>query len=118
MLRQLDIWTTSWWFGNALLLAMSVGVLFVAALMTPSVEVVQLAGWDVPMVCQFRSLFGIGCPGCGLTRSFAFMAEGQWRQAWEMNLMGPPLFTVVVAQIPWRLITLWREGRSRVGTAV
>jgi len=117
MLRQLDIWVSSWWFGNALLIAMALGVVGVAAGLTPSPEVVSLGGWDVPMVCQFRQLFGIGCPGCGLTRSFAFMADGRLGMAFQMNPLGPPLFLVVLGQVPWRAFKLWQTARERSLTA-
>jgi len=32
-------------------------------------------------ICLFRRTTGIPCPGCGLTRAFAHLAKGQWREA-------------------------------------
>lgn len=32
-------------------------------------------------VCLFRRILGLPCPGCGLTRAFAHLAKGEWRQA-------------------------------------
>jgi hypothetical protein len=94
--------------GDRLWLAIAVAVLTLAALMTPSSEQLALFGFDIPELCTFRRLTGWSCPGCGLTRSFVFLAHGQPVEAVRMNLLGLPLFVALTAQIPMRLVRLWR----------
>ena len=107
-MRRLDGVLLSWWFGHTLLLILSAFVVTVAAALDPSPEVVSLFGVDIPILCGFRRLTGMGCPGCGLTRSFAFMAHGDVVGAFGVNWLGPPMFVVVLAQLPWRSLKLWQ----------
>ena len=98
----------SWWFGELLLLVICGLAVAVAAVLTPSSEVVSLFGMEVPVLCTFRRLTGFDCPGCGLTRSFSFMAHGSFRGAFEANMLGPVVFTLVASQVPYRLIRIAR----------
>jgi Protein of unknown function (DUF2752) len=43
------------------------------------VAVRGLTGYPLPPSCFTRTAFGLKCPGCGLTRSFIHLAEGDWR---------------------------------------
>jgi hypothetical protein len=97
------------WFGDAALLAICVVVVGLALLMTPSSAEISLFGWDVPILCTFRRLTGWPCPGCGLTRSFVFLAHGQLADAFRMNVFGPFAFVWVLAQIPWRALRIRRS---------
>lgn len=101
---------------DRLWLAVAVGVLALAATMSPSPAVLHLFGHEVPTLCTFRLLTGESCPGCGLTRSFVFLAHGQLTDAFRMNVLGPPLFVALAAQVPYRLIRLWR-GRPQAVAA-
>lgn len=92
-----------YWFGELLLAAFFGAVLAVALLMSPSDEAVSLFGMEIPVVCGFRRITGTGCPGCGLTRSFAFMARGDVVSAFQMNWLGPFLFAAFATQPPYRL---------------
>jgi len=40
-------------------------------------------------ICQFRRLTGLPCPTCGVTRSLAMLAKGEWRRAVAYHPMGP-----------------------------
>ncbi|CAN5414389.1 hypothetical protein BH10PLA1_BH10PLA1_17110 [soil metagenome] len=66
-----------------------------------------------PVLCPFRLMTGLPCPGCGLTRSFCSLAHGDVRSALAFHLLGPGLFLAVIAGIP----VLFYEGftRRRVG---
>ncbi|WP_299042334.1 DUF2752 domain-containing protein [uncultured Thermosynechococcus sp.] len=44
------------------------------------------------LLCPFRAITGIPCPGCGLTRSFLAIARGDFENALRMHLFGPVLF--------------------------
>jgi hypothetical protein len=80
-----------------------------SVLMSPDPDVLTLFGYDVPVMCGFRALTGQECMGCGLTRSFAFMGHLQPVEAFGMHKLGPAIWGVIVAQVPYRGWTLWRR---------
>ncbi len=47
-------------------------------------------------VCGFKNFTGLPCPGCGLTHSFCALGKGEITGAFGLNLLGPPLFLVLV----------------------
>lgn len=109
-------WTKQFWFGEAFLGLLFGGVLLAAALLSPTAEAVSLFGYEVPTVCAFRQAFDMGCPGCGLTRSFSFMAHGQVGTAFQMNWLGPLLFLAFASQPPYRLYRIARWKFSAMGS--
>ncbi len=66
----------------------------------------------LPDSCWFRRLSSLPCPGCGLTRSFISLAKGELLRAWRFNPVGPILFVLVAAQIPYRVWQHWRIRRG------
>lgn len=106
-----------WGFTDAVVLGVCLAVVGAAALLNPSPDVVSFFGIDVPVMCSFRQLTGMNCPGCGLTRSFSFMAHGRVLDAFQVNWFGPAAFGFVAAQIPWRTIRLVRRHRARGAAA-
>ena len=98
----------SWWFGELFLLVLCGGAVAVAALLSPGADVVSFFGVEIPVLCSFRRITGYECLGCGLTRSFTFMAHGSIRGAFEANLLGPVVFTLVASQVPYRVIRIVR----------
>lgn len=69
-------------------------------------------GWHgiaLPGLCLSQEIWGISCPGCGLTRSFILLAQGQWHSAFEMHRLGWFMAVVVAGQIPYRLACLWQN---------
>jgi hypothetical protein len=53
-------------------------------------------------LCFSRRFLGIPCPGCGLTRSFAHMAKGEWSAALAAHPLAPVLAAeAVVAWLAW-----------------
>jgi len=93
---------------ESLFLAGTLGILALAAWMDPTPESVSWLGFEVPILCVFRRVTGIPCPGCGLTRSFAFFMHGDWMSALQANLLSPLVFLAVVAQVPYRILRLRR----------
>jgi hypothetical protein len=67
----------------------------------------------LPGLCYTREWLGIPCPGCGLTRCFVSLAHGQLGRAWHFNPAGILLFGLVLAQIPYRSVQLWRIYRGK-----
>lgn len=77
------------------------------------VELLDLSGLPAPEMCGSRLWLGIECPGCGLTRGFIRLANGDWSGAITLNRVAPLLALVVLAQIPYRLAILvdWPPAR-------
>ena len=66
----------------------------------------------MPETCSSRTWFGIDCPGCGLTRSFIYLARGDWNAAFVVNRTGWLLALTVLGQFPYRWQTL-KQIRAR-----
>jgi hypothetical protein len=106
---------------EATILIVAAAVLASSLLITPSAGDLTLFGFEIPVMCTWRRIFGVECPGCGLTRSFTYMAHGLVAESWSMNKLGPPLFGLIAIQVPYRLIRIVRGPRSptrRTGVAV
>ena len=57
---------------------------------------VHVAGRELPVVCPSRLLFGVSCPGCGMTRSVLMTLGGDLRGALTANPAGPVLVVALV----------------------
>lgn len=93
------------------ILILSLLVLIAAFLLGVEETRVRLAvwpGWLLPESCLSRSLAGIDCPGCGLTRSFVYLAEGDVSGSLASNRVGWLLALATLSQIPIRLWSLWK----------
>ncbi len=71
------------------------------------IEIRGLPGIPLPDTCWSRSVFGLKCPGCGLTRSIVYLAHGDWRASWEMHRVGFVMALVILAQFPYCIVGLW-----------
>jgi hypothetical protein len=65
---------------------------------------------DGPVICPFRALTGLPCPGCGLTRSWVYAAHGWWRESFASNAFG---MVVVAAIIALAVAVVVRRVRRR-----
>ncbi|WP_292649544.1 DUF2752 domain-containing protein [Nocardioides sp.] len=54
---------------------------------------------DGPVLCPFRALTGLPCPGCGLTRSWVYLMHGDIGLALASNWFGPVLILAVIALV-------------------
>ena len=54
----------------------------------------------LPPICGSRLVFGVECPGCGLTRSFVALAAGDFGASWRHHRVGWLMALVVIGQIP------------------
>ncbi|MEX1039345.1 MAG: DUF2752 domain-containing protein [Pirellulaceae bacterium] len=100
---------------HRVLLVLSLGVLLAAfVLKREGTEEVAIAGLNIvlPPTCGARTLWGIDCPGCGLTRSFISLAQGDLIGSWQVNPGGVFLFGFLLLQIPYRGAQLYRIRRG------
>jgi len=65
-------------------------------LATASPAAVHVAGRELPVICPSRLLFGVSCPGCGMTRSVLLTLGGDLRGALALNPAGPVLVAALV----------------------
>jgi len=76
--------------------ALAAGLILAASLVLPD------GGDDhEPLIqlCLFRSVTGLPCPGCGLTRGFSSLSRGKITQAWALNPFSLPLYAATVAAV-------------------
>jgi hypothetical protein len=92
------------------MLAIAVLVIGATALLDVSpdgrVAAHALPDYPMPHLCMSRALLGVSCPGCGLTRSFIYLAHGHWQVAWQVHRLGWLLAMLVLAQVPYRGLIL------------
>ena len=67
----------------------------------------------LPDSCLYRRLVGTGCPGCGLTRCFIALMDGDWGTAWSYNPAGYLVFVLIASQLPYRSVQIFRVLRGR-----
>ena len=74
-----------------------------------------LPDYPLPETCMSRRLFRIECPGCGLTRSFVYLAHGEWVACWHAHRVGWLLALTVVFQVPYRIFALATGSPAPLG---
>jgi hypothetical protein len=51
------------------------------------------------VVCPFRRLTGLPCPGCGLTRAGRHLLRGEFREAFWDNAMVPVVLAIAAVEV-------------------
>jgi hypothetical protein len=54
-----------------------------------------------PALCIWKTLLGIPCPGCGLTRGVCFLMHGRWAEAIRFNPLAPLAVGILLWNILW-----------------
>lgn len=70
---------------------------------TGGVQISWLPQLPIPELCGSRVMFGVSCPGCGLTRSFIALADGDFASSLQFNRIGWIMALTLIAQIPYRI---------------
>lgn len=60
----------------------------------------------VPHLCLAQRVFGIPCPGCGVTHSILALLQFRFQAAWNFNPAGIVVAVYFVLQILWRACVL------------
>ena len=92
-------------FAALLCLATPLSLLVVARLLSPSQQGLGTHQQLGLPPCSMRVMFGIRCPGCGMTTSWSHFTRGQWMQSLQSNV-GGFLFAIVA------LIVIWLSART------
>ena len=79
-------------------------------------KAVFLPGFEsaMPETCTAKRLFGIDCPGCGMTRAFISISSGQFARAWSFNPASFIVYLFVAVQIPWHMLQIWRLKNGKL----
>jgi len=111
--QQVRFW--SFYRGNfrlhGLFFLMASAVIVCSFVMSAEGAATVRAPWfpiQMPETCMSRRLWGIDCPGCGLTRSFISMSHGEFARAFSFNVAGPIVYLFVFVQIPWHAFQMFR----------
>ena len=68
----------------------------------------------MPDVCGIRSMLGVDCPGCGMSRAFISISNLEINKALAFNSASLIVYLFVAIQIPWHatqiFMTFYRGG--------
>ena len=95
-------WTTSVWFGGAILGLLILGGMVLVYFFDPAVTPIYPG-------CAFHRLTGLNCPGCGATRGLYALLHGHWRQALQDNALVMLTGAALVARAGWLLASWVRQ---------
>ena len=71
-----------------------------------------LPDFPLPHSCTMYRVWGVKCPGCGLTRSFIRLAKGDVAGSFHSHHLGWAMALLVGVQIPYRAACLWRPAHK------
>ena len=78
------------------------------------VLIIILSNAILGKICALRMLAGIPCPGCGLTRAFLLLSQGDIKTATEMHPFWIPIVFVLVLFIVGRYFIENKEKRRKI----
>jgi hypothetical protein len=113
--RHYPVYAPDAWI-HVLFFSMAAAVIAMSFLMSTDGETsVYLPGFSRPMpeTCTSKKVFGIPCPGCGLTRAFISISDGKLGDAWRLNPASFMVYPFVALQLPWHAMQHWRIKSGR-----
>jgi hypothetical protein len=97
----------------AILVAVAAAALLPAS---PPGAALVVGGQPLPTLCLMRSVLGVRCPGCGLTRSWIDLLHGHWRDSFVQHPFGAVTLLYVLAQLVRQLLWLASPRRRATGS--
>lgn len=61
---------------------------------------------DIIYVCPFNYYFHIPCPGCGMTRAFKLILQGNILESLQYNLLAIPLFIFIILSMIFLVVDI------------
>ena len=61
---------------------------------------------DITYVCPFNYYFHIPCPGCGMTRAFKLILQGNILASLQYNLLAIPLFIFIILSMIFLVVDI------------
>ena len=99
------------WTYHTFMLVLSVLVVLASVVMkVKGTETVTLPWSSLPLgpSCYSRIVFGVDCPGCGLTRSFISMGHFDILAAFRFNAAGPLAYLFTCSHVFWQSYQIYR----------
>jgi hypothetical protein len=86
-------------------------LLSIAVLHVTGIFSADRIGEAIPLFCPFKTLTGIPCPGCGMTRALLSMTKGDFLGATNFNPFSYFLvFMIIMSIIPGRQLAKLPSG--------
>ena len=64
---------------------------------------------NIPVTCIFKSVTGISCPACGMTRAFISILHLNFLNAFLLNILSIPLFIFISISVIIMIIEIFRN---------
>ena len=64
---------------------------------------------NIPVTCIFKSVTGISCPACGMTRAFISILHLNFLNAFLLNILSIPLFIFFCISVILMIIEIFRN---------
>jgi hypothetical protein len=80
-----------------------------------AVSVAGRSSLRLPPLCASKAIFGVECPGCGLTRGFVYLAHGRVQESLAVNRVAWVVALALVTTIPYRVAALWTHQARPLG---
>lgn len=63
------------------------------------------------IICPFRNMTGLPCPGCGMTRAASSIAHGEFARALSLHIFSPLFYLALIAELVNSIVAIARKGR-------
>lgn len=63
-------------------------------------------------ICPIARVFGIPCPGCGITRSILLLLQGKWKLSWYMQPFAQIWILFLIAAVERYILN--RNGKWKI----